>query len=465
MKKIFNTKIFILLLTIIVANITAVSSGQSQVYAKNIPTQYIVSLDGLGDFTSIQEAANHAKDGDTLLIYPGIYTENVEIMNKNIHIIGFDRNSCIIQYDTVSYHKVPLTIAAGTVSNLTIYGICNTKQSDIFSLEETLHPTENLPTNNTLAVDKYLPETDTLAVNESLPETNTSAVEEIPSSTDPEVLDAQIRQEILEHQNKYTGYAIHIDDNYLYQKKISFKNCRIISENNHCVGIGSRGNSNITFEDCEIISIGTGGCIYLHDCLLPEYAGNANFEMKNCKLTSYKNPYVLTIESLGPYNPTYVTFENVRVNSVAFDETECYVPNNINTGFDVDTLSHLDETNQLEPAGFTSTAMHNLVHELNLKESHSFLTSIEELLETKNLAAYHDILPEGITSLKTIKALEDSFEITTNNTMKKSVLNFQNANGQVGTGWCGLDNVYLTPNSYGNTLIEMNSTNVNGLSY
>ena len=49
--------------------------------------------------------------------------------------------------------------------------------------------------------------------------------------------------------------------------------------------------------------------------------------------------------------------------------------------------------------------------------------------------------------------------------LKKSILNLQNSSGQIGNGWCGLENVYLTPNSCGNTLIEMNSTSFNGLGY
>ena len=43
-----------------------------------------VKQDGTGDFTTIQTAVDSASNGDTVLVYPGIYVENVEIINKSI---------------------------------------------------------------------------------------------------------------------------------------------------------------------------------------------------------------------------------------------------------------------------------------------------------------------------------------------------------------------------------------------
>lgn len=446
MKNYLKNKLYLLLLTVFTVAMTVICFCPSQVYARkpegkeklpqtpsNITAQYyIVSLDGLGDFTSIQEAVNHAKDGDTLIIYPGIYMENVDVSDKALHIIGVDKNSCILQYDTISYFKVPLTMAAGSVSNLTIYGI----HFEDLSTDASSTVMENSSILPPISLDEDL--------------------------TTEENTNLQILTEIWNHQKNHTGYAIHIDDNFLYSKEIKFRNCKIISENNHCVGIGSRGNSTIYFENCEFISTGNGGCIYLHDCKLPEYQGNVNFTMKNCQLTSYLNPYIMTIESLGSFNPTYMTFQNVMVRSVAYDELECYVPNNIITSFDIDTLLYLDQARQLESIGLTSTAMYNIVHELTPKESHLYIEKINTLFEYKDSTIDYNILPEGITYIKSNTKANLSFDIHHN--LKKSVLNFQNAGNQVGVGWYGLDNVYLTPDSYGNTLIEMNSTNLNGLS-
>lgn len=429
MKKYLTRKILILLLAVLIMTTTGICSGQNQVYArkstkKSKPVQiqnvqYTVSQDGLGDFTSIQEAVNHAKSGDTLIIYPGIYTENVNILNKAIHIVGIDKDSCILKYNTFSYFKVPLEIAAGSVSNLTIYGFNSEISPEDLSLTEA----------------------------------------ELPD------VDAQFIPEILEHQKNHTGYAVHIDQNFLYEKEVSFRNCKIISENNHCIGIGTRGKSNLSFEDCEIISNGNGGCIYLHDCLLPEYAGDVNFSMKNCNLICYKNPYAITIESLGLLNTTYLTFQNIKVSAVAYDEFDSYIPNNINTSFDIDTLLFLDKENQLETAGLTSTAMHHIVHELSLQESREYMKNFEEGTESKIVFTDSELLPEGITYIKSHKKDEHNLKLTSQPYLKKSIFNFVNGNGFIGNGWCGLNNVYVTPNSWGNTLIEMNSTNFNGLGY
>ena len=43
-----------------------------------------VKPDGTGDFTLIQQAVDSAQSGDTVLVYPGTYVENVEIENKGI---------------------------------------------------------------------------------------------------------------------------------------------------------------------------------------------------------------------------------------------------------------------------------------------------------------------------------------------------------------------------------------------
>lgn len=442
MKRGFKRKVLLLVLTVIIINMTNVCFVPDKVYAKkpekdskNISQSsditakyYIVSQDGLGDFTSIQEAVNFAKDGDTLIIYPGIYTENIEVTDKVLHIIGVDRDSCILQYDTISYFKVPLTIAAGSVSNLTIYGI-HLKDS---SAEEISLTDENIGFPEILSEDMIL--------------SADGAVSE----------EVQGLKEIREHQKNHTGYAVHIDDNFLYEKELKFRNCKIISENNHCIGIGSRGKSNLSFEKCDIISAGNGGCIYLHDCILPEYQGDVTFSMKNCQLTSYLNPYVMTVESLGGYNPTYMTFQNVRVSAVAFEEVECYVSNNVNTSFNIDTLMFLDKNDQLESNGLTSTVMHRMVHELTLEESNQYIESINALFEQKNPSIDYDILSEGITYIKSQLKTSQNFEMNQNE-LKKTVLNFQNVSGQSGSGWYGLENVYLTPDSCGNTLIEMNS--------
>ncbi len=50
---------------------------------------YTVKTDGSGDYTAIQTAidASTTADGDTVLVYPGTYTENINYNGKNI-VVG-----------------------------------------------------------------------------------------------------------------------------------------------------------------------------------------------------------------------------------------------------------------------------------------------------------------------------------------------------------------------------------------
>lgn len=372
--------------------------------------QYVIAKDGTGDFATIQEGVDYAQDGDTLLIYPGTYTEEVQVMNKEINIVGVDRDLCILRYDTTFYRKVPLTIAIGKVENLTIYGMN--------SGEEQQGPTE----------------------------------EEIA------LINAELVGDSWDRQKNYTGYAVHIDQNCLYGKSMCFENCRVISENNHCVGIGARGSSTVRFENCELISRGGGSCIFMHDPTSPEVSGEAALVMEDCSLTSYLCPYVMTFQSLLPsHNSMHLTFQNTKVHAIAYAESSSYVSDNVNTGFDVETLSMLEKAGVLYNTGFKSTAA-VLVHSMQLKDSLDYMETLETASETGDYTKVESIsLPEGITYIDT--EINNHYENvqTAAFSAKHQVIAIYNADRQPANGWCGLSNAILTADSYGNTLVEMNA--------
>lgn len=364
---------------------------------------YVVIQDGSGDFISIQDGVDAVASDDTLLIYPGVYQENVTISNKTVNLLGTDKNNCILQYESTEYNATPLTFSAGYIANLTIYGF-----------------QEGEPEEKRVI-------TDVVYDNSSL-------------------------ESIREWQKSFSGYALHIDENYTYGKDAYVENCRIISNNNQCIGIGCRGNSTITFENCELISNGSGGCIYFHNTDEEKLGGEAYFIMKNCDLKNYISPYVISVHSMGAVNPVYLTFQNVRTSTVAYDDKNVYNITNMNTSFDVDELIALNKSNSLQLVGYYSSMNQNFLTYYDNKESCEYVTSLQEGISP--IKSNVD-LAEGITYLHTKnKDVQESF--IQKQIRKRYIIDIFNSNQLVGDGWCGLDHIYLTPDSYGNSLIEMN---------
>ncbi len=97
---------------------------------------YDVILDGTGDFSSIQEAVKQVESGATLLIYPGVYEEYVEIIDKTVNLIGTNREECILISNTKDYHHIPLTVATGTIYNMTICASNPAKENILPFIEE-----------------------------------------------------------------------------------------------------------------------------------------------------------------------------------------------------------------------------------------------------------------------------------------------------------------------------------------
>ena len=334
---------------------------------------YIVAQDGTGDFLTIQEGVDAVNSGDTLIICPGVYEENVEIMAKTVNLLGVDRDSCILQYDTVNYGKVPLTVAAGQISNITIKGYKNANKG------------------------MFLP---VISVQED--------------SFDED------SQELL-RQSTYSGYAVHVDQNYLYGKELSFEKCRIESYNSYCMGIGSRGESTITVTECELLAAGDGGCIYLHDVGTLDVGGSSTMIFRNSMLQSSLCPYIMTIHALHTENQMYLTFQNVKVYGVAYEDNGGYSFTNMNTGLGV------------EP---------QMMHVLSNEETVAYMERNKQAVP---------LLQEGITYIATQKGVKEIVP------KKRYVFNVYNADGMLGDGWCGLSNTWLTPDSFGNTLQDMNA--------
>jgi parallel beta-helix repeat protein len=62
--------------------------------AKNSNTYFVGGI-GEGNFTNIQDAIDFSTDDDTVFVYNGTFFENL-VINKSINLIGFDKNTTII---------------------------------------------------------------------------------------------------------------------------------------------------------------------------------------------------------------------------------------------------------------------------------------------------------------------------------------------------------------------------------
>lgn len=97
-----------------------------------------VSKDGYGNYTSINDAVQHADDGDTIVVFPGTYVEAVEAWGKELHIMGVDKNTCIITNSTGHYDTPAVEIDSGSLRNFTIIS------------------TGSAPTTDSSNADKYM---------------------------------------------------------------------------------------------------------------------------------------------------------------------------------------------------------------------------------------------------------------------------------------------------------------------
>ncbi len=361
---------------------------------------YAVNPDGTGDFVTIQEGVDSVESGDTLVIYPGVYEENVIVEDKTVNLIGVNSKDCILTANSDNYHHIPLTIAAGRVSGLTICGT---------------------------------------STKESVPKQ--SKVEMNYDITDPE--------SIYLWQNQYSGYTIHIDQPYSAGKTLSIENCRIISENNYCIGIGCWERTEIMITDCELISGGHSGCIFMHNISYPVEVENAHVTIKNSEFKNYVGPYVMAIHSKGNFSPIALTFQNVRVSTVAYEDNDCYSESNVNTWIHIDQLTNSSVQTWLSENGYSSLPEGSqLVHQCTVEQRRKF---IRELKERSSLLKGWPKLAEGITYWESDKNIP-----LAPGKIRHSI-DIQNVDEEtVGDGWCGLAGIYLTEDSYGNTLPEMN---------
>lgn len=155
----------------------------------------VVAKNG-GDYSTIQEAVNVATNGETILVYPGIYDEVVIVPNSGgRNIIGIDREKCVIRSQSGKYADAPLKIYGNFyLENMTL--IATADEAGAW------YPTWDSSDNTTFA-----------------------------------------------------SYAIHVDgwtSDWNGAKGI-IRNCTLYSECNHAAGCGVQKGYTLEFENCEIV--------------------------------------------------------------------------------------------------------------------------------------------------------------------------------------------------------------------
>ena len=69
-------------------------------------------------YTTIQSAVNDASYGDIIFIDPGVYQEAVDMVGKQLHLIGAGPHATIIQYAGDDYYYPPLEASKGLIENI-----------------------------------------------------------------------------------------------------------------------------------------------------------------------------------------------------------------------------------------------------------------------------------------------------------------------------------------------------------
>lgn len=93
---------------------------KTKYFDSSLGTIKTVDANGNGDYRKIQDAINGTSSGDTIIVYPGIYREEVEMWGKNRHIVGVCKETCILTNGTGNYDTPPLEANIGSVENMTI---------------------------------------------------------------------------------------------------------------------------------------------------------------------------------------------------------------------------------------------------------------------------------------------------------------------------------------------------------
>ena len=138
----------------IIVGIILLCSGISVISAETSPsimspqplnraTILYVGGSGPGNYTTIQEAINNATNGDTVYVYNGTYTENVDTKLKKITLMGEDRDTTIIT-GSAANPVVKIGTSDTTLTSFTLIGTPTGIIVQVVTLSQNIYITNNL---------------------------------------------------------------------------------------------------------------------------------------------------------------------------------------------------------------------------------------------------------------------------------------------------------------------------------
>lgn len=108
------------LVTLVAVAATGCSATDSQPSGKPHPAGNVVRVPE--DFATVQQAVDIAREGDTVLIQPGVYRESVRVTVPRVVVRGTDRNAVVLDGGVRLVNGITVTGAGSVVENLTVRG-------------------------------------------------------------------------------------------------------------------------------------------------------------------------------------------------------------------------------------------------------------------------------------------------------------------------------------------------------
>ncbi len=91
--------------------------------ASGAPSILIVKTDGSGDYSSISEAINGSRPGDSILVYPGVYRENIDVpWSLNLSSVSEKPEDTILEAENFEEPVFHVTANSANISGFSING-------------------------------------------------------------------------------------------------------------------------------------------------------------------------------------------------------------------------------------------------------------------------------------------------------------------------------------------------------